>query len=87
LRLHVDRVLRLRQGTEAMSRPCRIEWSYGRRETYCADYEQACEIIQAAHRHCVIESDNGELDEILCWKNSRMAGLHNSTIAVIRFTP
>jgi hypothetical protein len=67
-----------------MSRPCCIEWSDGR-ITFEPDYESAREHILAYHRHAVIESDNGDVDEILCWRDARTAGLDDSAIAVIRF--
>jgi hypothetical protein len=67
-----------------MSRPCCIEWSDGRVE-FCADSEQARDIILWQHSHAVIESDNGDVDEILCWRNAQTAGLDDSAIAVIRF--
>ena len=68
------------------SRPCRIEWSdgiYGL--ATITDYDTACDLILAVYPHAVIESDNGDVDEILAWRDAQTAGLPDSAVAVIVF--
>jgi hypothetical protein len=65
-------------------RSCRIEWSDGRVFS-CASYEDAKEWILHEHPHAVIESDNGDVDQVLAWRDARTAGMPDSAVAVIRF--
>jgi hypothetical protein len=68
-----------------MSRPCRIEWSKWGLVSGLTDQANARELIYNAYPHAVIESDNGEVDQVLAWRDAQTAGLEGSAVAVIRF--